>query len=161
MAKSELRFRTPYDLPHERFSDIECPDDSRTKQSEMDGCDINLLLKRYETTGVLPDMIKSDPQYGDFSEAPEYQEALHVVQRAEEQFQNLSAKVRARFNNDPVAFLEWVGDGRNAEEMAQMGLMSAEAVKRVQDAKDAASKEKARAALEPKGKAKKDEDTES
>ena len=59
---------------------------SMTKQEFKEECDINNILKRYENDGLLPDMIKSDPQYGDFSDVASYQEACNITIKAQEQF---------------------------------------------------------------------------
>lgn len=95
---------------------------SRTHRYMKDECDINMIMKKFEKTGELPNMIKNNPQYGDFSQAPDYQEALHTVMHAQEQFSNLSAKIRNRFNNDPSQFLEFATNPENLQEMVKMGL---------------------------------------
>ena len=97
-------------------------DPGLTKQSAKDECDINKITARYERTGALPDMIRANPKYGDFSEAPTYLEACNIVLHAEEQFMALDAKVRARFANDPALFLEFATNKENLEEMVKMGL---------------------------------------
>lgn len=94
----------------------------RTKQSFKDECNINNIMKKFQTTGQLPEMIKSNPRYGDFSEPLTYQEAQNVVVMANEQFANLSAKVRERFGNDPQKFLEFCHDPENGIEMVKLGL---------------------------------------
>lgn len=131
---------------------------SMTKQAEMAGCDINYIMKRYEEHGILPGLIKENPQFGDFSDPLTYKESLDLVQFAQDQFMALHASVRARFDNDPAKFLEFADNAANAEEMAAMGLMKPEAVERVAAQKEKAKKREA-APLEPK--AKKDEGTES
>lgn len=93
-----------------------------TKQSHKDECDINQIMKKFENTGVLPEMIKKEPEYGDFSDPLDYHESMGVVAFANEQFAALSAKVRRRFGNDPREFLEFATDPRNGEEMVKMGL---------------------------------------
>lgn len=155
-----MKFRSRYS-PSSRSGQIACPPETRTKRSEAAACDINNIMKKYERTGVLPDLIKKNPQYGDFADVPTYQESLHLVQFSQEQFSGLSAKVRRRFHNDPVEFLAFTQNAANAEEMAKLGLMSPDAVKRVQDAKSAASKEGAPPAPKASAKPKKDEGTES
>lgn len=92
------------------------------KQSDKDSCDINLIMKRYEATGQLPDLIARDARYGDFSSVPSYQEALEIVSKAEEQFGLLPAVVRDRFANNPEEMLRFCADSRNHEEMVRMGL---------------------------------------
>lgn len=46
------------------------------------------------------------PKFGDFLGVSDYQTALNQVIEAEEAFDALPAKVRARFDNQPVDFLE-------------------------------------------------------
>lgn len=94
----------------------------RTKQSDKDSCDINLILKRYESTGILPDLIRAEPRYGDFSDVPSYQEACDIVERANTQFEALEARVRDRFNNDPRQMLAFCANPANKAEMVAMGL---------------------------------------
>jgi len=102
---------------------IACPPgETKTQQSAAQECDINYIMKRYEKTGQLPDMIKQDAQWGDFSDVPDYQSALAIVAHAEEQFINLDAHVRRRFNDDPAMFLEFMGDSKNVTEAIRMGL---------------------------------------
>lgn len=95
---------------------------SHTKQEFKEECDINNILKRYENDGLLPDMIKVDPQYGDFSNVASYQEACNITIKAQEQFLALSAKVRAKFNHDPAEMLAFVANPKNKEELVELGL---------------------------------------
>lgn len=99
-------------------------DPSLTKQSMKDDCDINNILKKFNKTGQLPDLIKTNPKFGDFADTLDYQESLNLVIHAQTQFEALSAAVRKRFHNDPAEFLEFVQDAKNAEEMVSLGLAS-------------------------------------
>lgn len=101
---------------------LSCKDASLTKQSDREAADINNILRRYEKSGVLPEMISAEPQWGDFSDVPTYQQALNVVQKAETQFGLLDAEVRAKFANDPKAFLAFAVNPNNAAEMVKLGL---------------------------------------
>lgn len=94
-----------------------------TKQSEKDSCDINQILKRYERTGSLPDLIRSDGHFADYSEVLDYQEACELIRHAEYQFAALDAPIRNRFANDPGNFLAFATDPRNREEMGKLGLL--------------------------------------
>jgi len=94
----------------------------KTKQAFRDECDINQILRRYNATGVLPDLIKKNPQYGDFSDPTTFQDAQNVVLHAKDQFANLSATLRDRFSNDPIKFLEFTADPSNLPEMVKLGL---------------------------------------
>jgi len=126
--KRETKFRCNYQASEGTGVTFD-EKEGRTKQSMKDECDINLIMKKFEKTGILPDMIKENPQYGDFSEPIEYRESLEIVRHAKEQFENLSAKVRARFDNNPEAFLEFATNPENAKEMVDLGLATERVVK--------------------------------
>lgn len=97
---------------------------SKTKQSEMDACDINKIMSRYRDKGILPRMIKANPMYGDFTDVPSYEESLQRVIFAQEQFAALPSSLRDRFSNDPSQFSRFASDPRNASELIEMGLAS-------------------------------------
>jgi len=78
----------------------------RTKQSEMDACDVNKIVARFQRTGMVTHLAKGVPQFGDFSEVGDYRTALEHARSAEKYFMSLPAKVRARFDNDPLRYLE-------------------------------------------------------
>lgn len=119
----QKKFRTAYDRI--KTPGLECPEKGRTKQSFKKECDINTILKRMEITGALPEMIKGNPQYGDFSTVQSYQDSLNTVMFANEQFAALPAKVRNRFSNDPASFLAFTQDPANFKELVKMGLATA------------------------------------
>lgn len=113
------RIRKPFD-PSEDLGISTGP--GLTKQSDKDACDVNLILKRYENTGVLPDMIRNDARYGDFSSPVSFQDSMNVVMKAQAQFEALSAKVRAEFDNDPAKMLAFCADEKNIDKMIELGL---------------------------------------
>lgn len=92
------------------------------KQSFMQECDINHIMKRFETTGQLPDMIKTQPSYGDFTNVPKFEDAMQTIIHAQDQFAALSSKIRGQFDNDPKQFLAFVNDPKNSDELVRMGL---------------------------------------
>ncbi len=96
--------------------------EKRTKQSESAACDINNIVKRYIATGLLPDHIKTNPKFGDFSTSVDYQTSLNTIIKAREQFELLPSKLRSKLNNDPSKFLEFVADPKNEEELIKMRL---------------------------------------
>lgn len=104
-------------------SGLRCDDPSLTKQSDKDAADINNIMKRWERTGELPNMIARDPHWGDFSDVPTLMEAFAIVDHAEEQFENLDAQVRVRFANDPIAFAAFATDPKNRDELSKLGLL--------------------------------------
>jgi len=103
---------------------------SLTKQSFRDECDINNILRQFNVTGQLP-AGSVQPQYGDFSGITDYQSALNAVMAAQDSFLELPAKVRAKFDNDPAVFLDFVSDEANKDEMKALGLLREETAQAV------------------------------
>ena len=100
---------------------IECGG-GRTKQEFREECDINVLMKRYERTGVPPSARIGNPTYVDAADLPSYMEALQLVRDAHENFEALPARVRAEFQNDPQAFVQFASDPANKEKLREWGL---------------------------------------
>lgn len=96
---------------------------SKTKQSMAADCDINNIMKTFKTTGRLPDMINSNPQYGNFANVQDFQESLETVKIAEEQFAGLNSQLRSRFDNDPAKFLDFCNQPQSSEELIKLGLI--------------------------------------
>lgn len=86
------------------------PKKGRVKSEFARDADINQIVGKYLRTGQLPTLAKSNPQYGDFSDVPSYQESLNRVMVAEAQFMALPAAVRRECDNDPTVFLDKVQD---------------------------------------------------
>lgn len=97
------------------------PDEDMTQQHFKDECDVNKIVARYRATGVLPQG-KAAPMYGDFTKVPEYLQSMNIVRDAQQAFNSLSAELRKQFNNDPVEFLAFVDDPKNADKLLEMGL---------------------------------------
>jgi len=114
---------------------ISTPEPTRAKQAFKEDADVNNIVRRFQKTGLLPNPNGPAPMYGDFSEPVQLQEALDIVNRANEQFDSLPAHVRKRFHNSPQEFLEFTHDASNQQEMEKLGLFSEEAVSRVKAAK--------------------------
>ncbi|QXP08184.1 MAG: internal scaffolding protein [Arizlama microvirus] len=139
--------RHQYDDRQPLASDLSFEGDKGvTKQSDLKDCDINLIMRRYEKTGFLPDLIVKDGRYGDFSEVPDYQEALNIVKLADEQFGALDVEIRNRFENNPAKFLGFVTDPKNLDEIEKMGLLKPEVLKARVEARAAAAEAALKAA---------------
>ena len=105
-----MKFRSRYSVTGEKPG-ITFDQPSQTLQSFKDDADINCIIARFENTGVLVDPtvpVSRTPQFGDYSEMPSYQEAQNVIVAANNAFNDLSAKVRERFGNDPAAYFQFV-----------------------------------------------------
>lgn len=118
--------RTEYNYDMDKASlasALECKDDSLAIQSQRDEADINTIVKRFGITGTLPQTLKL-PEYADYEEVFDYRSALDAVKEAERQFMSIPADIRAKFDNDPGQFLEFVSDPVNIEAVREMGLAS-------------------------------------
>lgn len=92
-------------------------------QADEQNGNIHSILSKYEKTGgILPQLIKQNPQYGDYSDVPTYQESLNIVLKAADQFNSLDAKLRHQFQNDPSEFLNFVNNPENGKKLVEMGL---------------------------------------
>lgn len=101
---------------------VECRDESLTVQADAEGADINNIIKRFVRTGQLP-IIERPMLSGDLaSVSGDYQEMLHLIKDADDQFMKLPADVRAKFDNKPAKFVEFCSDDANLDAMRDMGL---------------------------------------
>lgn len=117
----DLGFRTPYS--GERFNvvaDVGGP--SLCKQSFKKDCDIHVILKQFDKSGMITHLNRYPAGYGDVSGLGDFRNSMNVVLQAETMFSSVPAKIRSRFGNDPAAFLEFVSNPDNFEEMITMGL---------------------------------------
>lgn len=99
-----------------------CPTKGRTKQSFKAECDINTIVNRFLKTGVMDFAQKNEPRYGDTT-GIEFQSAMNTVAAANSLFNELPAALRARFENEPAQFLDFVQDDKNAAEARELGLL--------------------------------------
>lgn len=95
--------------------------ESLTQQSDAEDCDINIIMKKYASGGVLPAVIQPALQ-GDFSHVTDFTSALNAVREAEEAFLQIPAKVRAEFGNDPQRFIEFATKRENLDKLREYGL---------------------------------------
>ena len=97
-------------------------EESMTKQSLKDECDINLIMENFTNTGQIRHLNNHEPRY-DYAPSYSFKEALDVVFQSEAAFSELPSEIRERFNHDPLSFLEFVESDDNAAEAAAMGLI--------------------------------------
>lgn len=97
------------------------------RQSEAAECDINRIVSQYVKTGYLPAGY-AEGVFADVSAIGDYRSAVERVRQAEVEFMKLPPKVRLRFENDPLAFVEFAIDPANRAEMEELGLLPPVAV---------------------------------
>lgn len=111
------------ELVDENTGEVSTPP-SMTKQSFVEQCDINNILKQFKASGMLTHINQQAAQgrYLDLPDDLDYQNALNIVLEAENSFASLPSKVRDRFHNDPAEFLQWFQDPDNQDEAIKLGL---------------------------------------
>lgn len=100
---------------------------SMTQQQFKDEADINYIVSMYDSSGVMPtfhgDGQPAQPVFGDFASLPDNaQEMYNRMIDAKNNFDSLPLEVRKRFNYDPSAFLDFVDNPENLDELVAMGL---------------------------------------
>ena len=131
MSKDKLPFvRNPYNYDMAFVSQetgLACQDPSLAQQHMKDECDINVLVERFGVTGQLP-TTPLEPSYGDFSGVSDYHTALNAIKAADDAFMALPAKIRAKFDHDPNALLNFLQNEENRDEAIQIGLIDGKPV---------------------------------
>ena len=95
---------------------------SRTQQQFKDECDVNNIIKKYKTTGIITHTNNKTGVYADMTEIGNYQEALGKVIEAETAFNNLPSAIRSKFHNNPQELIEYLNDKDKFEESIKLGL---------------------------------------
>lgn len=119
----KLRIVGEYDadqLSHD--TGLRCEDESRTHQEFKEESDINTIIDRF---GIGENPIEAQKWVTnvDIADAPDnYMDVMNQLNAARDQFMSLPAKVRSRFDNDPAAFVDFVSDAANLDEMVHLGL---------------------------------------
>ncbi len=121
MAKSKLPFNTPY-LPNatEPSAGIDTGE-SLTEQSHAATCDINKIVASSMENGIFPEA--PEPRFADTT-GNDFQETMDTIAKTTQSFEQLPAETRAFFNNDIPAFLDFIRDPKNAEQMIELDLIA-------------------------------------
>lgn len=120
---TKTKIRRPYDASS--GSSITFPEKTMTKQAFKDECDINNIMSKYQKTGLIEHVQNVQGSYGDFTSVQDYQLSLNQVIAAQEAFDQLPAKIRERFANDPSHLMSFLGDEKNRDEAIRLGLLEA------------------------------------
>jgi len=129
---TKIFVRNPYNYDMALVSQetgLVCEDPSLTQQHMKDECDINIIVERFGVTGNIP-VTPLEPTYGDFSGVSDYHSALNAIRASEEAFMALPAKLRAKFDHDPNALLQFLQSEDNRNEAIELGLIDGEPVVR-------------------------------
>jgi phage internal scaffolding protein len=128
MTKVFVRNPYNYDMAlASEESGLLCTDPSLAQQHMKDECDINVIVERFGVTGHIP-VAPIEPSYGDFSGVSNYHDAMNRIKAADEAFMALPAKIRAKFDHDPNALLNYLQNEENRDEAIQIGLIDGKPV---------------------------------
>lgn len=121
------KFRTAYDGREAEVSDATALHDfgpSLAVQAAKDECDINNIIDRFNATGQFTHLKDAPLQYADVSHLTDFRDAMDIVVQAQDLFMSLDAKLRARFGNDPAAYVDFLMNPANMDEAVKLGLAS-------------------------------------
>ena len=116
--------RSPYNYDTDEASNassVNTFSQTKTQQQFKDECNINRIVSQY-AKGVMPIGNAYQPLPEDFYEVTDYQVAMNKVRRAQETFEGLNSNIRARFDNDPGQFVDFVTNPANLETVRELGL---------------------------------------
>lgn len=106
-------------------SGLKCEDPTLTQQNFAEEADINTIVERFGITGQLPTNVRM-PSYEDYTNVVDFQTAMNSIAQAREAFDEMPAKVRARFHNDPAEFVDFCSKEENRDEAKKLGLLKPE-----------------------------------
>lgn len=98
--------------------------ETRTKQADRDECNINSIMARYQSTGVLGHQRDVEAVYGDFTSVEDFHGAQNRIREAQETFDALPAHVRRHCRNDPGELVAMALDPERIDEMVELGLLA-------------------------------------
>lgn len=116
-----MEFRRAFDEKGKTCVGFDTGTESLVVQSQADEADINVLVKRFRITGMVPTSVKV-PTFGDFTGVNDFRTAMDAITSARDSFNAMTADVRRRFDNDPQRFVEFCSQKKNLDEMRKMGL---------------------------------------
>lgn len=125
-----MKFKTAYDPIEEHdHCGIEFTMPSLAVQDEKEETDINYIVNKYADgqKGIMTLDLGDNSQYaylqfGDATLPGDYSTALELVSGVREEFYSLPAKVRAKFDHDPMNFISQLNDPKTLEYLQREGL---------------------------------------
>lgn len=103
-GKPEIRKYTPH---------------GRTKQSQKNETDINMLLERASRSDSLSHLDKYQPLYGDYA-GYDFEKHINTITAGQGIFEQLPAEVKREFDQSAQKFFEYVTDDKNKERLPQL-----------------------------------------
>lgn len=101
---------------------IDCSQGGLTDQSFKNDADINVIIERFNKTGILP-TIEKKPYFGDVTEIPTLEQAFDIVDAARQEFEKLPAEVRKKMENNPAKLESFLEDEENHNFLKKHGVI--------------------------------------
>lgn len=96
---------------------------SMTQQHFKDECDVNTIVKRFQQTGVLPNV--DGALYGDFTSFPDNPlDAQKMLVEASDNFLKLPSGFRKELHNNPAEFLDFIANPANKDRCIELGIFN-------------------------------------
>jgi len=96
-----------------------------TEQHHKKECDVNLIIKKYDKTGLISHVSKFEGKFGDMT-GIEFQTMQNKVANAKSMFNELPAEIRKEFNNNPKNLLEFMENPANRPKAIELGLIDSQ-----------------------------------
>lgn len=120
--------RKPYDKVPRIYGTIIDEREDKTQQKFESESNINTIMSKYNNNvDILNASLRiqgatRQPQYGDFSNIPDFAQANQMIIDANDAFMQLPAKLREKFSNDPSKLISWLDNPDNDSEAIKLGL---------------------------------------
>ena len=98
------------------------PEPTLTEASHGPKTRISNILKQFEQTGLVQHINTHKGIYADYTDAPNYEEAMMQIAEANSMFESVPARIRAEFNNNPGEFIDFMSDPENRDAIEALGL---------------------------------------
>lgn len=105
-------WKTPFNHDTEaeaKRTALYCLDPTLAQQHGKEEADINTIVDRFLTTGLVP-QIPVPPTYEQFDEVFDFQTAMNLIAAGKASFMAMPAEIRNAFHNSPELFVNTIDD---------------------------------------------------
>ncbi len=96
-----------------------------TEQHHKKECDVNLIIKKYDKTGLINHVAKFEGKFGDLT-GMEFKEMQDKIANAKTMFEELPAEIKKEFDNTPEKLLSFMEHDENRDRAIELGLINAD-----------------------------------
>ena len=96
-----------------------------TEQAHREQCDVNLIIRKYDKTGLILHVNKIEHKFGDMT-ANDFAMMQKIVTEAKSSFEALPTEIKNEFHNSPEEFLRFMEDPKNRDRALELGLIDAD-----------------------------------